>query len=72
MELAATASEEGVWPRISHTLRENNTWADQLTEHDFSGFCLGRRWRPCLHDTFFYVLDKLLNLQPGYGYGIDD
>ena len=31
---------------LSHTYRENNTWADQLTHADSTGFDAARRFYP--------------------------
>ena len=65
MELMATAGYFSIWPRISHVPREQNTWADDLTEFKTESFNPRLRWEPRLTPDFFFVLDKLLDT-PGH------
>lgn len=46
MELAMVQYTTGVPLSLSHTYRENNTWADQLTHADTSGFTADRQFHP--------------------------
>ena len=46
MELALIDHHAGSRPDISHTLRESNKWADQLTHRDFEGFDMTLRFDP--------------------------
>ena len=63
MELAETAEVHNLCPRVSHVTRDKNTWADQLTESDMTGFLPEKRWTPNMDNKFFYVLDKLMGLR---------
>ena len=38
LEMALQEYHTGIHPQVSHTHRENNTWADQLTHCDATGF----------------------------------
>ena len=60
MELTAVLSSTNSLLRISHRMRDLNTWADQLTEEDFIGFSAGCRWEPVLDRKFFEFLDDVL------------
>eukprot|EP00971_Amphidinium_carterae_P350444 6491545-Amphidinium_carterae.1 len=46
MEIALLAQQHHIYPAVSHTSRDNNTWADQLTHLEFQGFDTALRWRP--------------------------
>jgi hypothetical protein len=46
MELALVQYHGGAPLSLSHTYRENNTWADQLTHADSTGFDAARRFYP--------------------------
>ena len=46
MELAMVQYTTGVPLCLSHTYRENNTWADQLTHADLTGFNTASQFYP--------------------------
>ena len=60
MELAATAGFHNIWPEISHVKRDDNAWADALTNEDFAGWDRHRRWEPVIDCGFFFIIDELL------------
>ena len=60
MELIATARGMGAFPALIHVPREQNVWADALTNHDFAGFMPDKRWNPDLDNDLFYILDELM------------
>ena len=62
MELMASCHVARIFPRISHRKRDENVWADELTEEHFAGWCPHRRWEPKFQAGFFHVLDNLLGL----------
>ena len=59
MELAAVAESYGLFPRISHRRRTENTWADDLSEERFSGWDPALRWLPGGGPCTYLVLDAL-------------
>ena len=61
MELAMMAHRENFQLEVSFLGRDQNTWADQLSNLDPSGFDVGRQWIPSLGKGCFMVLDDLLS-----------
>jgi hypothetical protein len=62
MELCATAHHTGCVPNIEHTKRTNNTWADALTNNNFTGYDPNKRLHPDEGHTPWQVLDTILHL----------
>ena len=60
MEMALTQHIKGVALSLRHTYRELNTWADQLTHADYTGFHPERRLYP--DESNWHILDKLIRL----------
>ena len=60
MELAAVCDKYGVFPRVSHRRRTENTWADDLSEEKFSGWAPALRWLPGGGPCDYLVLDTLV------------
>ena len=52
---------------IEHTKRENNTWADDLTNQKTQGWSEELQYRPILDSDYFLCLDWLLGEQ-----GVDE
>jgi hypothetical protein len=44
MELATVCDNYHIWPEISHTRREHNTWADSLANFNTKGWDPAKRW----------------------------
>lgn len=65
MELAATCWKHNLVPCSSHTFRDGNVWADELSKQDTSGWNPALRYVPSFGGKFFFVLDKLLCPQGG-------
>ena len=59
MELAAVCGSYGIFPRVSHRRRAENTWADDLSEEKFAGWTPGLRWLPGGGPCEYAVLDTL-------------
>ena len=57
MELTMVQYTTGTPLALSHTYRENNTWADQLTHADTSGFTQANQFHPS--ETDWAVLTDL-------------
>ena len=62
MELCATAHHTGCVPNIEHTKRTENTWADALTNNNFTGYDPNKRLDPDEGHTTWQVLDTILHL----------
>ena len=59
MELAAVCESYGMFPRISHRRRAENTWADDLSEEKFAGWTPELRWLPGGGPCQYLALDAL-------------
>ena len=58
--MALTDYHTGIHPVVSHTPRENNTWADQLTHRDTTGFDPAKQFHININE--WYILDRLIAL----------
>ena len=66
MELAANCLALGLFPEISHVSRDDNQWADELTNIELDNWMPNRRWAPDVHAGFFWLLDDLLGASTCY------
>ena len=57
MEIALLQHHTGSKVQLDHTYREHNTWADQLTHADSTGFSTANRIVPAEGD--WQILDRL-------------
>ena len=60
LEMALTEYYTGIHPVVSHTPRENNQWADQLTHRDTTGF--NPELRITIKQDPYHILDSLTKL----------
>ena len=59
MELALTTHHVGTPLALAHKYREHNTWADQLTHADSTGFSGHLQFHP--NQKQWYILDRIIN-----------
>jgi hypothetical protein len=63
MEHVVTAHKSHIHADFVHVLRDENTWADDLTNSNFIGWSTNRRWTPDISASeFFYVLNDIVKL----------
>jgi hypothetical protein len=63
MELCSTAHHHNCLPGIEHIKRDRNTWADDLTNHKFSGLSASKHVNlPDPQATLWQVLPTLIHL----------
>ena len=53
MHLVDQLNQYDLYPRVEHTNRQQNEWADQLASQDSTGFDPAKRFKPTLHLDIF-------------------
>ena len=63
LEMALHEYKTGIHPQVNHTYRENNTWSDQLTHRDTTGFNKELEIKINESTMQWHILHKLLQLK---------
>ena len=63
LEMALHEYHTGIHPHVTHTLRENNQWADQLTHKDTAGFNPDLEIKIRETDLNWHILNDLLTIR---------